>query len=40
MSYFVVDDFLSEEDYKNIKNLMYGNEFPWFLQDGIVARLP
>tara|TARA_R110000824_G_scaffold401266_1_gene611503 strand:+ start:2293 stop:2802 length:510 start_codon:yes stop_codon:yes gene_type:complete len=37
MSYFVVDDFLSEEDYKNIKNLMYGNEFPWFLQDGIVA---
>tara|TARA_R100001244_G_C5143548_1_gene128341 strand:- start:298 stop:807 length:510 start_codon:yes stop_codon:yes gene_type:complete len=36
MSYFVVDDFLSEEDYKNIKSLMHGNEFPWFLQDGIV----
>ena len=37
MSYFVVDDFLSEKDYKNIRNLMHGNEFSWFLQDGIVA---
>ena len=33
MSYFVVDDFLSEEDYKNIRDVMSGNEFPWYLQD-------
>ena len=33
MSYLVVDDFLSEEDYRNVKAVITGNEFPWYLQD-------
>jgi len=37
MSYLVVDDFLSEEDYKNIRDVISGNDFPWFLQDGVAG---
>ena len=37
MSYLVVDDFLSEEDYKNIRDVMSGNDFPWFLLSGIAG---
>jgi len=37
MSYFVVDDFLSEEDYKSIRDVMSGNEFSWFLQDVVTG---
>jgi hypothetical protein len=33
MSYFVVDDFLPEEDYRSIRDIITGNEFPWYLQD-------
>jgi hypothetical protein len=37
MSYLVVDDFLSEEDYRSIRDVMSGNEFPWFLQDSVTG---
>jgi len=37
MSHLVVDDFLSKEDYKNIKDVMSSNDFPWFLQDSVTG---
>jgi len=33
MSYFVVDNFLPEEDYRSIRAIITSNEFPWYLQD-------
>ena len=37
MSYLVVDDFLPEEDYKNIKDVMSSHDFPWFLQQNVTG---
>ena len=33
MTYYVVDDFLSKEDYNNIRDIITGNEFPWYSQN-------
>ena len=30
MAIQVVDNFLDKQDFINIKNMMLGNQFPWF----------
>ena len=32
MKYIIKDDFLNQADYDNIKNIILGDEFPWFFQ--------
>ena len=33
MEYEVIDNFLSEEDFKKVSELITGNNFPWFYND-------
>ena len=32
LKYIIKDDFLNQADYENIKNIILGNEFPWYFQ--------
>ena len=33
MKYIIKDDFLNQADYENIKNIILGDEFPWYFKD-------
>ena len=35
MKYEIINNFLEKEEFIKIKNLMIGNNFPWFLSKGI-----
>ena len=36
MEYDVIDNFLSEEEFKKISEIVSGNQFPWFFNEGKV----
>tara|TARA_Y100000004_G_scaffold172260_1_gene208934 strand:- start:256 stop:747 length:492 start_codon:yes stop_codon:yes gene_type:complete len=38
MTYEVVDNFLDEKDFKDIQNLLLGENFPWYFSDRISDR--
>ena len=43
LKYIIKDDFLNQADYENIKNIILGNEFPWYFQHEVAyldTRLP
>jgi len=33
LKYIIKDDFLNQADYENIKNIILGDEFPWYFKD-------
>ena len=35
MKYQIINNFLKEEEFIKIKNLMIGHDFPWYLSKGI-----
>ena len=35
MKYIIKNNFLNQADYENIKNIILGEEFPWYFQHGI-----
>lgn len=35
LEYKIIDNFLAEEDFAQIKNLMCGSNFPWFFQESV-----
>ena len=35
MKYTIKDNFLNEADYENIKNIILGEEFPWYFQQEV-----
>ena len=37
MSYFVVDDFLPEEDYRSVRDIITGDNFPWYLRNSVTG---
>ena len=37
MNITIVDNFLEEEEFRKIQDLMLGSWFPWFFNDGIVS---
>ena len=37
MSYFVVDDFLPEEDYRSVRSIITGDNFPWYLRNSVTG---
>jgi hypothetical protein len=35
MKYKIIDNFLEEEEFKNIQQTMLGNAFPWYFNEGV-----
>lgn len=35
MKYKIIDNFLEEKEFKNIQQIMLGNKFPWYFNEGV-----
>lgn len=35
MKYKIIDNFLSKDEFSKLENVLLGNNFPWYLNDGI-----
>jgi len=35
MKYKIIDNFLSKDEFSKLENVLLGNNFPWYLNDGV-----
>ena len=35
MKYKIIDNFLSKDEFSTLENVLLGNNFPWYLNDGV-----